>query len=454
MFSFVVECYASANPVIVTDYFEEYCDEYCGDVASDSVSENMQDYFYPYSIGGNVYSSYSLLSDLEKVYYDKIVSLDVGVLSFTVNYSPALAKKKFESIDFTKIMYAVCLDHPEIFYYNGYGYSKSYYPSTGAVISITYHIGIKKHGQTNAEIYNASTIPTYYDAMMDVIDNAKFNTTTRYDFVKSVHDYLCNNASYINDYASCHDAYGTLVNGVAVCQGYSEAFKIFCDKYKIPCVCITGTANGGAHMWNAVQMDDGKWYLLDITWDDQDDLGIYRDFFLIGLQTKDTYFGGKAFCVSHASDGSPYLPPLPYSDTAFSSAKKYSSFGATYNSKADLANKKITLSFYDGKDNNIYFNGIYMPVTGYYTSAGFTAPTGTKNSKENWKMILIGDCNGDGVSNSKDYSVAVEKALNGDSITSDYDIACDADSDGVIDALDVAILERAISGANEKIIIE
>ena len=143
MFSFVVECYASAKPVIVNEYFEEYCDEYCGDVASDSVSENMQDYFYPYSIGGNVYSSYSLLSDLEKVYYDKIVSLDVGVLSFTINYSPTLSKKQFESIDFTKIMYAVCLDHPEIFYYNGYGYSKSYYPSTGAVISITYNIGIK-----------------------------------------------------------------------------------------------------------------------------------------------------------------------------------------------------------------------------------------------------------------------------------------------------------------------
>ncbi len=453
MFSFVIECYASASPIIVTEYFEESCINYGGEEITDSFTEDIQDYFYSYSVCGNVYSSYSLLNELERTYYDKIVSLDVGVLNFTINYSPALSKAQFESINFTKIMYAICLDHPEIFYYNGYGYSKSYYPSTGAVTSVTYKIGIKKHGQTNAQIYSSSDIPGYYDAMMDVIDNAEFNTTTRYDFVKSVHDYLCKRASYINNYASCHDAYGTLVMGEAVCQGYAETFKIFCDRYKIPCVCITGTANGGAHMWNAVQMDDGKWYLLDITWDDQDSNGIYSDFFLVGLQTKDIYFGGNSFSGSHISDGSPYLPTLPYSNTAFNSENKYSEFSATFNSKADLSEKRIILSFYDAQDNNIYFNGIYVPVTSYYTTARFVAPTGKNSANENWKMILIGDCNGDGSSDSTDYSVAVNKALSDSEIETDYDIACDANSDGVIDILDVAILERAISGANQKIVI-
>ncbi len=452
--SLCVECYASASPVIVTDYFEEYCVNYGGDEATDETSGSMPDYFYPYSVGGNCYSSYSLLSDLEKVYYDRVLSLDIGVLSFTVNYSPNLTKAQYESIDFTKIMYAICLDHPELFYYNGYGISRSYYPSNGAVVSVTYKIAIKKNSQTNVAIYDTSNIPAYYDAMMDVIENTEFDMTTRYDFVKSVHDYLCNRASYINNYGSCHDAYGTLVSGEAVCQGYAESFKIFCDYYNIPCVCVTGTANGGAHMWNAVQMDDGKWYLLDITWDDQDSYGIYTDFFLIGLQTKDIYFTGNAFSVSHVSDGSPYLPALPYSDTAFNSANKYSGFSATFNLSADLSEKRVVLSFYDAEENNIYFNGICVPVTDYYTTAEFTAPTGVNNANENWKMILIGDCNGDGSSDSTDYSVAVNKALADGEIESDYDIACDANSDGVIDILDVAILERAISGANDKIVIE
>lgn len=450
VFSFSVECLAYDCNRIETEYFEEYCEEYSG---QEVFSSQMPDYFYKYSNGGIECSSYSLLNDLEKVYYDKVMSLDVGVLSFTINYSPALSKTEYESINFTKIMYAICLDHPEIFYYNGYGISRSYYPSTGAVISVTYTIAPQKHGQTNVQIYNASNISRYYNAMMDVINSVQFNTTTRYDFVKSVHDYLCNNVTYINDYASCHDAYGTLVNGNAVCQGYAETFKIFCDLYKIPCVCITGTANGGAHMWNAVQMDDGLWYLLDITWDDQDSY-IFTDFFLIGLQTKDTYFTGGPFNVSHVSDGSPYLPALNYAQSVpFSSSKKYSSFGATYNSKELLSEKKVILSFFDAEDNNIYYNGIYVQVEDYFTSATISVPSGSDYTNQTWNLVLIGDCNGDGYADGNDYSRLVNKSLDNPDISDDYDLACDANSDGVIDALDVALLERAINGANDEIII-
>ncbi len=454
VFSFALDCYASANPVIATEYFEEYCDEYVSFQTGDYVSENIPDYFSDYSADGSVYSSYSLLTELEKVYYDKIVSLEIGEMSFKITYSPVLSKQDFESIDFTKIMYAVCLDHPEIFYYNGYSYRKSYYPSNGSVVSVTYTIAIKKNSQTGSAIYDSADVSDYYDEMMNVVKSTELDTATRYDFIKSLHDFLSENVTFINDYSSCFDAYGALVNGVAVCQGYAEAFKVFCDEYKIPCVCITGTANGDAHMWNAVQMDDGKWYLIDVSWDDQEEYGIYNDFFLVGLETKDTYFTGEAFSVSHVSDGSPYLPALPYSDTAFDSSKKYSGFDLTYNCNADLNNRRIILSFYDSVDNNIYFNGMYVSVDDYFTTARFTAPTGTNNALENWKMILIGDCNGDGSSDTSDYAIAVNNALSGEEITDDFDIACDSNFDGVIDALDVAILERAISGANTKIVIE
>lgn len=451
LISLVVECFAASTPVIVTEYFEEYCDDYGEAIVVDGEYVNASEYFFSNAISGKKYSSYSLLNDLERVFYDKVLSLDVGVLSFTISYSPALTKVQYESIDFTKIMYAICLDHPEIFYYNGYGVSRSYYPSTGAVTKISYQIGIKKHGQTNAEIYSASNIKSNYNAMMQVINNTQFNTTTRYDFVKSVHDYLCNNITYINDYASCHDAYGALVNGEAVCQGYAETFKIFCDKYKVPCVCVTGSANGGAHMWNAIQMEDGKWYLVDATWDDQDSYGIFTDFFLIGLKTKDKYFTGEAFELSHVSDGSPYLPALEYADTAFISSNKYSKFTATTNARADFSDRKLVLSYFDGSDNEIYFHGMYAPVSGYYTTATFTAPSGKSNAIENWRLVLVGDCNGDGASNSSDYNAVVNKALNGEAVADDFDEACDADSDGVIDVLDVAILERAIGGSNTKI---
>lgn len=58
-----------------------------------------------------------------------------------------------------------------------------------------------------------------------------------------------------------------------VCDGYSRAFKVLCDKLGVPCVLETGwaksKANGapGFHMWNLAQVG-GTWYGCDITWDD------------------------------------------------------------------------------------------------------------------------------------------------------------------------------------------
>ncbi len=57
-----------------------------------------------------------------------------------------------------------------------------------------------------------------------------------------------------------------LSNKLAVCQGYSELFKIFMERLGIQCKVIgSDTMN---HAWNLVLMDDGHWYHVDVTWDD------------------------------------------------------------------------------------------------------------------------------------------------------------------------------------------
>ena len=59
MFSFALECYATVEPVIVTEYFEEYCDEYGGNEVTNSFSESMNNYISANEIHGSDYSSYS-----------------------------------------------------------------------------------------------------------------------------------------------------------------------------------------------------------------------------------------------------------------------------------------------------------------------------------------------------------------------------------------------------------
>lgn len=88
-----------------------------------------------------------------------------------------------------------------------------------------------------------------------------------------VHDYLALNCEY--DYANyqagtvpdiSHTAYGSLVNQVAVCDGYADAFAyIMEDKLDIPCEVISSDAMH--HAWNMIEIGQ-KWYHVDITWDD------------------------------------------------------------------------------------------------------------------------------------------------------------------------------------------
>jgi len=95
---------------------------------------------------------------------------------------------------------------------------------------------------------------------------------------KAIHDYLVLNCRYDYDNflkgtipEESYSAYGLLINGAGVCQAYAEATQILLSRAGIECMIVTGSANGvggwGGHAWNIVKID-GKYYHLDVTWDD------------------------------------------------------------------------------------------------------------------------------------------------------------------------------------------
>ncbi|MBQ3784364.1 MAG: hypothetical protein II838_13150 [Lachnospiraceae bacterium] len=111
---------------------------------------------------------------------------------------------------------------------------------------------------------------------------------TRVQKIKAIHDYICKIATYDNT-LSRFTAYEGLVDPkhTFVCQGYSLLFYKMCTTIGIPCRLIPGDGYSGGesapHAWNIVKVD-GKWYHVDVTWDDYD--MIYRpvgyDYFLVG----------------------------------------------------------------------------------------------------------------------------------------------------------------------------
>lgn len=47
-------------------------------------------------------------------------------------------------------------------------------------------------------------------------------------------------------------------------EEYARIFKSFCDRKDVECVLIKGSANDSPAVWNAVRMDDGNWYAVDV----------------------------------------------------------------------------------------------------------------------------------------------------------------------------------------------
>ncbi len=61
-----------------------------------------------------------------------------------------------------------------------------------------------------------------------------------------------------------------------VCEGFARAFKMVLDKLNIPCVLVYGAYVSSTkyeeHAWNYVLLEDNKWYGMDLTWDNTDQM--------------------------------------------------------------------------------------------------------------------------------------------------------------------------------------
>lgn len=78
---------------------------------------------------------------------------------------------------------------------------------------------------------------------------------------------------------NAYTAYGALVEGKAVCEGYAKAMQLLLYKASIPATLVTGVAkeSNEAHMWNLVTIN-GENYHLDPTWNDTNDQQQYTFF--------------------------------------------------------------------------------------------------------------------------------------------------------------------------------
>ncbi|MEA5093925.1 MAG: S-layer homology domain-containing protein [Sedimentibacter saalensis] len=91
------------------------------------------------------------------------------------------------------------------------------------------------------------------------------------EYDKEAADQLIKYGKVDEKYYNSFNAYGALIEGIAVCEGYSEAFKLLCDRAGIDCIIVTGELDGVGHAWNRVRIND-KWYDVDVTNNDKEEM--------------------------------------------------------------------------------------------------------------------------------------------------------------------------------------
>ena len=211
-----------------------------------------------------------------------------------------------------------------------------------------------------------------------------------------LHDRLADHIAY-EDGDRVHDAYGALINGKAVCEGYTKAFQYLLQKVGIQSFMATGTGNGGKHAWNIVRID-GKYYNVDLTWDDQESDTFHAYFNLTDERIKE----------DHIFDTTVYKMPECISPDA----NYFVVYGGIFNefSADDLG----ALIKTNGKKLHIYITGNMeefqnnfkkhfrniLAVAGINGTAGYAySPLGREMIIT---VILPGDANCDGVIDIRD----------------------------------------------------
>ena len=211
---------------------------------------------------------------------------------------------------------AFYMDYPSVFWMQGMSlsYGMKYSSETGKayITDIELKPGREFYegasGQVSAYDAAVQEAKAEIEAEMDASGADKEN---RYQLVKAIHTYLCEKLSYDTEagdnlggegYGYAHTSSTVFLghNGEykVVCEGYAKAFKVLCEQWEIPCTLVIGQGgipgSQGPHMWNYVQMEDGQWYGMDATWNDQDN-GMRLEYFLAGSSTPGFDYGGISF---------------------------------------------------------------------------------------------------------------------------------------------------------------
>ncbi len=163
---------------------------------------------------------------------------------------------------FLALYWTLIDDSPELYYVDSY---IRWYTSGSTITRIlpTY----------NTKLISPAVQEAYEEKITSILSLTLGEGMTDLDKALALHDYLVLNCAYDwnvgNDMGeggeNVYSAYGALMEGNAVCEGYAKAYLTLLKRAGIDCGLIRSDAIN--HAWNWVELD-GQRYHVDVTWDD------------------------------------------------------------------------------------------------------------------------------------------------------------------------------------------
>lgn len=199
---------------------------------------------------GKYYAADTMYNQIYNGLLNYSTSIDVS------SYSPSTTDQVF------RVFLTVINDHPDLFYIDFSNSSVGYYKNT----SLSNYCKLEP-----SYLYSQSECQSKRTQLLakvnTIISSVTSSSMTSLEKELAIHDYVVNNVTYNMGTETWldHSAWGPLIDGTGVCDGYSKSLKLLLNKVGIPCIVVDSDSMG--HAWNIVNIN-GKYYHVDSTWDD------------------------------------------------------------------------------------------------------------------------------------------------------------------------------------------
>lgn len=270
-----------------------------------------------------------------------------------------------EEVD--RVVELVKEDYPEFFWLSPSSYMYTYYTYGDSDTRYIANIELEYFFEAEelAEAQNA--FDEEVTEILNELEEKVGASASDYEKELWIHDYLAKTNDYISYSPYAHSAYGALVEGEAVCEGYTRAFQLLLNQLDIENHTVTGSDQIGSgaainHIWNMVKLD-GKWYQVDVTWDDQGNSAadIYHIFFNMSrttLEKTHTIIMDETGLPIPSDDehGTEYF----YFNHSSNSSKKFSAKATSFDSDKFVTEVATQMNA-DDDSNGIIHACIYAP---------------------------------------------------------------------------------------------